>query len=62
MDHDPRKRAKLGAFRNQLKYYHNNIDIIKFTSGIGLIDPAIEEKISACKEYGIDVYFGEHSF
>lgn len=46
------------TFRNQLKYYHRNIDIVKFTSGIGLIDPAIEEKISACKEFGIDVYFG----
>ena len=46
------------AFHNQLKYYHHNIDIVKFTSGIGLVDNAIQEKINICHEYGVDVYFG----
>ncbi len=46
------------TFRNHLKHYHNNIDIIKFTSGIGIVDSGIKEKIETCKEFGIDTYFG----
>lgn len=46
------------TFKDYLNHYHDKIDIVKFTSGIGLVDTGVKEKIDACNQYNIDTYFG----
>ncbi|MBE0470918.1 MAG: phosphosulfolactate synthase [Methyloprofundus sp.] len=46
------------SFKNLVSYYHDRIDIVKFTSGIAIVDQGVKEKIEICKEFGVSCYFG----
>jgi phosphosulfolactate synthase len=52
------KGLPYSLFSEVVKTQHQKIDIIKFTSGIGIVDETIKEKIELCREYQIITYLG----
>lgn len=52
------KGLPFSLFSDVVKAQHDKIDIIKFTSGIGMVDTSIQEKIDLCKEHKITTYLG----
>lgn len=56
------KGMSYDLFQGYIKDYHQAIDYVKFTSGIGVVDARIKDKISICTAHQIPTFFGGSLF
>lgn len=49
-------------FQGYINDYHEIIDYVKFTSGIGVVDARIKDKIAICTQHQIPTFFGGSLF